>query len=85
MTTTLEVPRPTAMADMAAYAARKRELLGGLTGTVLEIGAGGGVNFGYLRRDVRWLGLEPSRSRRRRLARTAAAHGHRAEVLATPA
>lgn len=85
MTTTLEVPRPTAMADMAAYAARKRELLGGLTGTVLEIGAGGGVNFGYLRRDVRWLGLEPSRGRRRRLARTAAAHGHRAEVLAAPA
>lgn len=85
MTTTCAAPPFTAMADMGAYAARKRELLGGLTGTVLEIGAGGGANFGYLRQDVRWLGLEPSRRRRRRLARTAAAYGHRAEVLAAPA
>lgn len=85
MTTTVEVPPLPAMADMGAYAARKRELLGALTGTVLEIGAGRGVNFGYLRRDVRWLGLEPGRRRRRPLARTAAAYGHRAEILDAPA
>lgn len=81
MTTTLDARPPAAMADMAAYAARKRELLGGLTGTVLEIGAGRGANFGLLRRDVHWLGLEPSARRRRRLARVAAAHGRRGEVI----
>lgn len=82
MTTTLDVPPLTAMADMGAYEARKRELLGPLRGTVLEIGAGTGANFGFLRREVRWLGLEPNARRRRRLARAAAAHGRPAEVIA---
>lgn len=70
---------------MAAWNTRKRELIGGLTGTVLEIGAGYGANFGYFRAGVEWLGLEPGARRRRRLARTAAAHGHRAEIIAAPA
>lgn len=85
MTTTVDAPPLRAMAGMAAYAARKRELLGGLTGSVLEIGAGKGANFGNLRRDVRWIGLEPNRRRRRRLAVTAAAHGHSGEILDAPA
>ncbi|MCW5978389.1 MAG: class I SAM-dependent methyltransferase [Bryobacteraceae bacterium] len=41
-------------------AERKRELLGGLSGTVLEIGAGTGANLPYLGRDVRWIGLDPN-------------------------
>lgn len=85
MTTISELPQPNAMAGMDAYAARKRELFGGLEGTVLEIGAGEGANFGYLRGDVRWLGLEPNARRRRMLARVAAAYGHRGEIIAAPA
>jgi SAM-dependent methyltransferase len=73
------------IADMAAYAARKRAALGALTGTVLEIGAGRGANFGYFRRGICWLGLEPHAGRRRELAAAAAQHGHRAPVLAAPA
>lgn len=41
-------------------AARKRRLLGDLRGTVLELGPGTGVNFDYLSRDIRWIGVEPS-------------------------
>ena len=40
---------------------RKRELLARLSGTVLEIGPGTGVNFQYLPRAVtRWIGIEPN-------------------------
>ena len=69
------------MAGMAAWNARRRELLGGLGGTVLEIGAGDGANFAHFRAGVDWLGLEPGRGHRRRLSRAAAAHGHRPEIL----
>lgn len=41
-------------------AERKRSLLGGLSGEVLEIGPGGGVNLPYLPREVRWTGIEPN-------------------------
>jgi len=75
----------TPVADMAAYAARKRAALGALTGTVLEIGAGAGANFGYFRPGIRWLGLEPHPRRGAELARTAARYGHRTPVLAAPA
>jgi ubiquinone/menaquinone biosynthesis C-methylase UbiE len=54
----------------AGYDAIKRSLFAGLRGTVLEIGAGKGANFSLLPADVRWLGLEPSRRYRRRLARS---------------
>jgi ubiquinone/menaquinone biosynthesis C-methylase UbiE len=53
----------------AAYDAVKRSLFADLRGTVLEIGAGKGANFGLLPDRVRWVGLEPARRRRRRLAR----------------
>jgi SAM-dependent methyltransferase len=56
---------------MADYRALKRSLFADLRGTVLEIGAGAGANFGLLPADVCWLGLEPSRRRRRRLIRSA--------------
>lgn len=42
-------------------AERKRELFAGLTGTVLELGPGPGVNFPYLPSTItRWIGLEPN-------------------------
>ena len=66
-----------ACAGRAAYDAVKRSLFADLRGTVLEIGAGSGANFGLLPGQVRWVGLEPVRRRRRRLAR-----GHAGLVLA---
>lgn len=71
--------------DIAAYNARRAAVLGSLTGTVLEIGAGAGANFGYFRPDIRWLGLEPDPGRRRDLAAAAAAHGQHAPVIAAAA
>jgi len=38
----------------------RRKLLGGLAGTVLEIGPGTGINLAYLPDGVYWLGLEPN-------------------------
>lgn len=55
----------------AGYDALKRSLLADLRGTILEIGAGRGANFGYLHPSVRWVGIEPGR-RRRRLGRSRA-------------
>jgi ubiquinone/menaquinone biosynthesis C-methylase UbiE len=70
---------------MTAYAARRRTLLGTLTGTVLEIGAGAGANFADFRSDIKWLGLDPDPGRSRKLAATAAAYGQRAPVITAPA
>lgn len=40
---------------------RKQRLLGALSGTVLELGPGGGGNLAHLGSQVdRWLGLEPN-------------------------
>ena len=66
-----------ACAGRAAYDTVKRSLFADLRGTVLEIGAGKGANFGLLPGQVRWVGLEPAGRRRRRLAR-----GHAGVVLA---
>ncbi len=38
----------------------KERLLGRLTGTVVEIGPGAGVNLTYFPEDVRWIGVEPN-------------------------
>jgi len=70
---------------IAACGASRAAVLGSLTGTVLEIGAGTGANFGYFRPDIRWLGLEPDPGRRRELATAAAAHGQHAPVIAAAA
>ena len=51
---------------------RKREMLGALRGTVLEIGPGTGANLTYFAPGIRWLGIEPNPYMERYLAREAA-------------
>jgi SAM-dependent methyltransferase len=68
------------------YDAAKRELIGGLSGTVLELGAGRGANFALLPDAVEWIGLEPHGPARRTLTRAAAAGGRAtSRILAAPA
>jgi len=42
------------------YGDRKRRLFRDLTGTVVEIGPGTGVNVPYFPADLQWIGLEPN-------------------------
>ena len=61
--------------------ARKRSLLGGLRGTVVEIGPGAGANLRFYAPDVRWIGIEPNPWAHPYLTREAARVGLRgAEV-----
>ena len=41
-------------------AERKRALLAGLKGDILEIGPGAGPNLGYYPKECRWIGVEPN-------------------------
>ncbi|KNX39239.1 hypothetical protein VV01_06140 [Luteipulveratus halotolerans] len=68
--------------DMAAYVGAKTALIGSLRGTVLEIGAGRGSNFGLLDRTVSWIGLEPRRRARRELEARAQRDHRRTQVIA---
>ncbi|HVA16933.1 MAG TPA: class I SAM-dependent methyltransferase [Candidatus Dormibacteraeota bacterium] len=61
-------------------AARKRGLLGGLTGTVIEIGPGTGPNLRYYANGVRWIGIEPNPYMRAYLRREAERVGVKAEL-----
>jgi ubiquinone/menaquinone biosynthesis C-methylase UbiE len=61
-------------------AGEKAVLLASVSGTVLEIGPGGGVNLGFLRREVRWIGVEPNPFFHDRLRDRAACLGLDAEV-----
>jgi ubiquinone/menaquinone biosynthesis C-methylase UbiE len=47
-------------AEQKEFGDRRRELLGGLEGSVLEIGAGTGVNFQYYSKGAEVLAIEPS-------------------------
>lgn len=72
-------------ADVAGpreYEALKRELIGALTGTVLEIGAGRGANLSTLTRATHWIGLEPSGARRRKLRQACGSFAGSTEVAA---
>lgn len=65
---------------------RKAALLGGLRGTVVEIGPGTGVNLRYLGPGVtRWVGVEPNRHMHPYLHRAAARQGRPVEVHAARA
>lgn len=68
-----------------AMAPRKQALFGELTGTVLEIGAGSGANLGFLRRDVRWIGIEPNPFAHDYLRERTAALDLHAELHVAPA
>jgi ubiquinone/menaquinone biosynthesis C-methylase UbiE len=57
------------------------DLLGGLTGDVLDVGAGTGANLPYFRSAGRVVAVEPDRSMRSRLVTRAGG----AEVVAAPA
>ena len=54
-----------------ALGPRKRQLLGSLHGTVLEIGPGTGGSLAFLPPQARWIGLEPNPAMHEPLRRTA--------------
>ncbi len=56
-------------------------LIRGLRGTVLEVGAGEGANFGLLDESVDWIGLEPNPRDTEALRANAARWGRRREPL----
>jgi ubiquinone/menaquinone biosynthesis C-methylase UbiE len=64
---------------------RRERLLGGLTGEVLDVGAGTGANLPYLRQASRVVAAEPDPAMRRRLAPKAAAAEAPVEVEDSPA
>ncbi len=60
-------------------APRRRALLAGVDGTVLELGPGTGVNFAYYPTSIRWIGVEPNPHMHAQLMRRAEEHGIQAE------
>jgi SAM-dependent methyltransferase len=65
-------PGRAAAMDRAGFAAYRRQLLAGLRGRVLELGAGSGLNFAYYPPEVeRVVAVEPE-ARMREMARVAA-------------
>lgn len=74
----------TAMGEAPGYdavvAPYKRALMGDLSGTVLEIGAGTGANFEFYPRGIRWIGIEPNVYMHPHLLSTAHEHGITGEV-----
>ncbi len=73
-------PRTAAGAEKAGGADHRRELLSGLSGRVIEVGAGFGLNFGYYPPTVTELAaVEPEHRLRRRAAEAA----HRAAIAIT--
>ena len=62
-------------AQRRLYGDRKRRLLAGLSGTVVEVGTGAGPNAAYLPAGTRWIAVEPNVHFHPRLRAAAAAHG----------
>lgn len=60
---------------------RKRRLLGELTGTVVEIGAGTGANLPYLSPGVRWFGVDPNPAMHRYVGEKAQRFSVRAKLV----
>lgn len=60
---------------------RKRRLLDGLEGTVVEIGPGTGPNLRHLDEGVRWIGIEPNPWMDSYLAREARRRGRRIHLI----
>jgi SAM-dependent methyltransferase len=73
-------------ADALGMADRRRELLGSLSGRVIEVGAGTGTNFGYYPPDVEEIVAVEPEPYLRNLAEQAAKRAHaRVTVLDAPA
>ena len=68
----------------AMYRERKEALFGDLRGTVVELGAGTGVNLPFLAPDVRFVAIEPNPAMHEHLRERAHATGHSVEILAEP-
>jgi len=64
-----------------SVAERKRRLLGGLQGDVLEIGPGTYPSFGCFSRPIRWWGIEPNFNHHPTILAAAAAAGIPAEIV----
>ncbi len=64
---------------------RKKALLSGLTGKVLELGPGTGPNLKYYQPGVEWHGVEPNPHMHPYLLAEAEKHGMRVELLAASA
>lgn len=78
--------RFTAKTERACFSTHRRELLMGLQGDVLEIGAGTGANLGHYGDDLATLTLtEPSKPMIRRLERRRDELAPTAKVLRAPA
>lgn len=60
---------------------QKIHLLGRLAGTVVEIGPGAGINLGFYREEVRWIGAEPNVHLHRRIRDEAERLGRRVEII----
>jgi SAM-dependent methyltransferase len=67
-------------AETNALAQRRRELLEGLSGKILEIGCGTGVNFSYYESGADVLALEPAEAMRVRAESRLQTHDHRAKI-----
>ena len=63
------------------YGSYKRNLLKDISGTIVEIGPGTGVNFKYLPPEINWIGIEPNEAFHRTLHIQAKEKGIRARVL----
>ncbi len=67
------------------YGERKRALFADLTGTVVEIGPGTGINLPYYPRDIQWIGLEPNPHMHSYIREQATDAGIDAEIRTAPA
>ncbi|NYI70543.1 ubiquinone/menaquinone biosynthesis C-methylase UbiE [Naumannella cuiyingiana] len=70
---------------LAGFERDRDRAVAALRGRVLELGAGRGANFARLAPGIAWIGLEPNRRLRDRLAVRARASGHPAAPLAARA
>jgi ubiquinone/menaquinone biosynthesis C-methylase UbiE len=71
----------TAGLERQALAPRRERLVGGLTGEVLDVGAGTGVNLQHLQAASRLVAVEPDPAMRTRLTRRAVSIGMAVELL----
>jgi ubiquinone/menaquinone biosynthesis C-methylase UbiE len=72
--------RMTGPLERAVFSERREHLVAGLSGHVLDVGAGTGANLAHLRRASRVVAAEPDPAMRRRLAARVAAAPVPAEV-----